>query len=104
MELQELLLTLVQTGLFGSFGFPLFNYLESKWPWLQNDAEFWMKRAIAWALTCVLSWLPYLAAMGMLYVPTPTTWREWIERLAAVAFIPLGITQGWHAVAKSKQG
>ncbi len=103
MELKDFITALLQSGLFGTFGFPVFNYLESKWPWLQTSAEFWMRRAIAWALACLLAWFPYLVAVVMLYLPAPTTWREWVERLFSVAFIGVTAAQGLHSAYKSKQ-
>jgi hypothetical protein len=40
----------------------------------------------------------YFAMMGMLYVPVPQGYVEWIETLVAVGFTAAGVTQIYHKV------
>lgn len=102
MNLAEFLVSLVASGVLGGAAAPFLAYLESKWAWL-SKAEPWVRRLLAWVVSCGLGVLPYLIQVVMQYEPVPVDWREWVEKLFVVAFVAITANQGAHIATKPKR-
>ena len=98
---QEFLSALAAGGVLAGFAAKFLQWVEDKWPWLQNT-EPWVRQLLAWVVACVLSWVPYLAQVVMLYEPMPADWRAWAEVLAALAAVGLTANQFVHVLTKPK--
>ena len=101
MILSDWLAALVTSGVLGGFAAPFLQWIESKWMWLA-EAEAWVRRLLAWIVACALGVLPYLWQVAMLYEPCPMDWREWVEKLFAVAFVAITANQGVHILTKPR--
>jgi len=53
---------------------------------------------VGYVVTGLIGIAAYFAMMGMLYVPVPQGYVEWIETLVAVGFTAAGVTQIYHKV------
>lgn len=79
----------------GGGGLILAYYLVEKWKWLRElDPE--PKRYAAFVLAGFFGVLAFLGNVGMLYIPQPTTWREWVAELVSAAAIASTLSQFLH--------
>jgi len=68
-----------------------------RWPHLAKMSPE-IKMYVGYLLTGLVGVAAYFAMMGLLYVPIPRGYVEWIETLVAVAFTSAGVTQIYHRV------
>jgi len=66
-----------------------------KWPHFERMSST-LKLVLGYLLTGLVGVAAYFAMMGLLYVPMPVGYVDWIETLVAVAFTSAGVTQIYH--------
>ena len=66
-----------------------------RWPHFDKMASEG-KMYVGYLLTGLVGVAAYFAMMGLLYVPVPVGYVEWIETLVAVSFTAAGVSQLYH--------
>lgn len=97
MELSELFFWILDRG-----GAGIATY------WLMEHVAFLIalapqyKRYVSYMIAGVLATLAFLASVGMGYQPEPETTRMWIEALASVIGVAIGLSQLIHCAKQMK--
>ena len=66
-----------------------------RWPHFEKMSSEG-KLVLGYLLTGLIGVAAYFGMMGLLYVPVPIGYVEWIEVMVAVAFTSAGVTQIYH--------
>ena len=68
---------------------------KDRWPHFKSMASE-VKMYVGYLMTGLVGVATYFAMMGLLYVPVPVGYVEWIETLIAVSFTAAGVSQLYH--------
>ena len=73
-----------------------------RWPHFEKMSSEG-KLVLGYLLTGLVGVAAYFAMMGLLYVPVPSGYVEWIEVMVAVAFTSAGVTQIYHRLQSFRE-
>jgi len=94
---------LVAGGASGLASFVMEKWERMKrWPHFEKMSSE-VKMYVGYLLTGLVGVAAYFAMMGLLYVPVPMGYVEWIETLVAVAFTSAGVSQLYHRAKSFRQ-
>lgn len=94
--LEKFLQYAVMGGASGLASFAMEKWEKTgKWPHFGAMSPE-VKMYVGYLLTGLVGVAAYFAMMGLLYVPVPQGYVEWIETLVAVGFTAAGVTQIYH--------
>jgi len=99
IDVVELFVKLLASGVLGVAGWGLYNLIRAKWPVL-NDLAVWITRPIVGLLCCLIV-LPVLAfGVLMQWVPNPGAWRGWVTQVMTYGVVAFLASQEAHGVAE----